>query len=188
MKTGRLLVLLVALLALSGVTVGSASATTVEECQAELATLRADTVAARSSFTNQKDFDGLTGKLDAAATKLAEGKNADAVDKLVGFQTTLNALATAAKPKVDPTVGQTLIAEAQGVIDCINAIDTAWPGANDSTPVPSAGGAGVLVSTGDRTGRGYDPYIAAVAAQTLPRNVVASWATLLEDLTGLGGH
>ena len=124
MNLRGMLVLLVALLALSGLT-GSASATTVEECQAELATLRADTLAAQSSFTNGKDLNGLVAKLDAATTKLTEGKNADAVSKLVDFQTTLNTLATAPKPKIDPTVAQTLTAEAQGVIDCINAIGTA---------------------------------------------------------------
>ena len=63
--------------------------------------------------------------LDAASAKLAAGKNADAVNKLVDFQTTLNALATAPKPKVDPTVAGTLSGEAPGVIDCINAVGTA---------------------------------------------------------------
>ena len=125
MNLRGMLVLLAALLALSGLTVGSASATTVEKCQADLATLRADTLAAQSSFTNEKDLNGLVAKLDAATTKLTEGKNADAVTKLVDFQTTLNALAMAAKPKVDPTVAQTLTAEAQGVIDCVKGIGTA---------------------------------------------------------------
>ena len=125
MNLRGMLVLLAALLALSGLTVGSASATTVEKCQADLATLRADTLAAQSSFTNTKDLNGLVAKLDAATTKLTEGKNADAVTKLVDFQTTLNALAMAAKPKVDPTVAQTLTAEAQGVIDCVKGIGTA---------------------------------------------------------------
>jgi hypothetical protein len=94
----------------------------VEDCQAQLATLHADTVTAQTSFTSQKDFNGLIGKLNAASAKLAEGKNADAVQKLVDFQTTLSALATAPKPKVDSALAQTLIGEAQGVIDCINAI------------------------------------------------------------------
>jgi hypothetical protein len=52
--------------------------------------------------------DGLVAKLDAASAKLAAGKNTDAVAKLVDFQTTLNALATAPKPKVDPVVAQAL--------------------------------------------------------------------------------
>ena len=85
--------------------------------------LRAGTEAARSSFANQKDVDSLLGKLDAASTKLAGGKSADAVDKLVGFQGTLAALATAPKPKVDPAVAQGLSTDAQAVIDCINAIE-----------------------------------------------------------------
>ena len=55
MKLTRLLVVLAALLSLSSIAVGSASATAVEECQAQLATLRADTVAAQSTFANQKD-------------------------------------------------------------------------------------------------------------------------------------
>ena len=109
----------------AGLAVGSASATTAEECQPHLATPRTDTVAAQSSFAKQHDFDRLVAKLDAAATKLSEGKDADAVQKLVDFQTTLNALATAAKPKVDPAVAQALITEAQAVIDCINAIGPA---------------------------------------------------------------
>ena len=96
-----------------------------EDCQSQLATLRADTVAAQTSFTNAQSFTSEIGKLDDASAKLAEGKNADAVQKLVDYQTLLNALATAPKPKLDPATAQALIAEAQGVIDCINAIGTA---------------------------------------------------------------
>lgn len=124
MTFARLFVVLVAMLTLSAAATGSASATTVEECQAEFQTLRLNTEAAQSSFTNQKDFNGLVGKLDATSTKLAEGKNADALVKLVDFQSTLNALATAPKPKVDPAVAQSLIADAQSVIDCINPAGT----------------------------------------------------------------
>jgi hypothetical protein len=125
MKLVRLLVAaLVATFAFVGLAVGTASATTVEDCQAQLATLRSDTVAAQTSFTNESDFTGEVAKLDAASTKLAEGKSTDAVEKLVDFQSTLNSLATASKPKVDATTAQTLNAEAQGVIDCINAIGT----------------------------------------------------------------
>jgi anionic cell wall polymer biosynthesis LytR-Cps2A-Psr (LCP) family protein len=124
-KLIRLLTILAALLAFSAVAVGSASASTVEECRDKLTMLRANTVAAETSFANPKSFNNLVEKLDAAAAKLAEGKNADAVQKLVDFQTTLNALATAPKPKVDPAVAQSLIAAAQGVIDCINMIGSA---------------------------------------------------------------
>jgi hypothetical protein len=125
MKPVRLLVaVLVAALAFVGLAVGTASATTAEDCQAQLATLRSDTVAAQSSFINEVDFTGEVAKLDDASAKLTEGKNADAVQKLVDFQSTLNSLASATKPKVDSTTATTLSGEAQGVIDCINAIGT----------------------------------------------------------------
>jgi hypothetical protein len=125
MRVVRLLVaVLAATLAVGGVAVSTAAATTVEDCQSQLATLRADTVAAESSFTNEQSFTNAVAKLDDASAKLVEGKNADAVQKLVDYQTLLNALATAPKPKLDPATAQALIAEAQGVIDCINAIGT----------------------------------------------------------------
>jgi hypothetical protein len=125
MKLARILVVLAALLSLQAVVAGAAPASTVDECQSKLETLRAETVAAQSSFTNTKDFNGAVFKLDDAAAKLTAGKNADAVAKLTGFQTSLNALATAPKPKLAPAAAQSLSTGAQGVIDCINAIGTA---------------------------------------------------------------
>ena len=79
--------MLAALLSLTAVGAGAASATTVDECQGQLMTLRDNTLAAQASFTNQKDVGGLLAKLDAASAKLAAGKNTDAVAKLVDFQT-----------------------------------------------------------------------------------------------------
>lgn len=123
MRLVRLLVaMFAAALVVGGVAVETASAQTAADCQALLTQLRTDTVAAQSSFTNAKDFTGAVAKLDAASAKLAAGKNADAVQKLVDFQTQLTALSTAAKPKLDPATAQALITEAQGVIDCINSI------------------------------------------------------------------
>ena len=117
---------LAAALAVGGLAVSTAgAATSVEDCQSQLATLRADTITAESSFTNEQSVTSAIGKLDAASAKLAEEKDADAVQKLVDFQTQLNSLAAAPKPKVDPDTAQSLVAEAQGVIDCINAIGTA---------------------------------------------------------------
>ncbi len=121
MKSSRLVALLAALSLLLGL-VGGVAASTTEQCQSQLTTLRADTVASQSSFTNAKDFNGLVAKLDAAAAKLQVGKNADAIQKLVDFQTTLNALASSPKPKVDAEVAQRLVQGAQAVIDCINAV------------------------------------------------------------------
>ena len=116
MKITRLLAVLAALLSLTAVGAETASATTVEECQDQLMTLRGDTLAAQASFTSQKDVGGLVAKVDAASAKLAAGKNPDAIAKLVDFQTTLNALATAPKPKVDRAVAQALSAQAPGVV------------------------------------------------------------------------
>jgi hypothetical protein len=125
MKITRLLVVLAALLSLSAVGAGAASATTVDECQGQLMTLQQDTLAAHDSFTNGKDVDGLVAKVSAASEKLAAGKNTDAVAKLVDFQTTLNALATAPKSKVDPAAAHALSAEAEGIVVCINESGTA---------------------------------------------------------------
>ena len=125
MKLTRLVVVLAVLLSLNAVSAGAASATTVDECQRQLATLGEDTLAAQASFTSEKDVGGLVAKVDAASEKLAAGKNNDAVAKLVDFQTTLNALATAPKPKVDPAVAHALSTEAEGVTVCINQIGTA---------------------------------------------------------------
>ena len=124
MKITRLLAVLAALLSLSLAGAGAASATTVDECQGQLMTLRYDTLAAQASFTNQKEVGGLVAKVDVASAKLAAGKNIDAVAKLVDFQTALNTLAAAPKPKVDPAVAQALSAEAQDVIVCINELGT----------------------------------------------------------------
>ena len=125
MKLVSLTAVLAAVVSVSALGASQAFATTPSDCQAQLSQLRADTVAAEDSFTNPKDFTGAVAKLDAAAVKLDEGKNADATQKLVDFQSLLNKLATAAKPKLDPAVAQQLVAEAQGVIDCIAAIGTA---------------------------------------------------------------
>ena len=130
MKLARLIAVLAAGLLFGGLAAGTASAATVENCQSQLATLRADTVAAESSFTNEVSFESAIAKVDAASTKLAEDKNADAVQKLVDYQAQLNTLATAPKPKLEPGTAQALVAEAQGVIDCINSVA--------STPVASA--------------------------------------------------
>jgi hypothetical protein len=121
----RLLAALTAVVWFAVVGVSSASATTVEQCQAQLTQLRIDTVAAQGSFTNAKDFNGAVAKLDAASSKLSEGKDADAVQKLTDFQMLLNSLAAAPKPRLDAATAQRLIAETQEGVDCINAIGTA---------------------------------------------------------------
>ena len=70
---------------------GTATATTVDDCQVQISGLRADT-AAVTTFANAKDQAGLLGKLDAAAAALAAGKNADAVRKLTDVRTKAQSL------------------------------------------------------------------------------------------------
>lgn len=124
MKIARLFAVLAALLSVNAVGAGAASATTVGDCQGQLTTLRNDTLAAQGSFTNPRDVTGLVAKVEAASAKLAAGKNADAVAKLDDFKATLNLLATAPKPKVEPAVAEALSGSAQGIIGCISKIGT----------------------------------------------------------------
>jgi hypothetical protein len=122
-KSIRILVMLAATLALTAIAATPATATTVEECQADLATLQDNLALAEGSFTNDQDFARLDAKLVDASEKLAAGKNDDAVRKLDDFQTKLTALATDPKPKVDAAVAGALVTDAQGVIDCIDPIN-----------------------------------------------------------------
>ena len=124
LKIVRCFVLLGVLAAVTVLGAGPASATTTAECQGQLADLRSATISAAPSFTNTRSVDGLVDKLDAAATKLDEGANADAAGKVVDYQNNLTGLAQAPKPKVDPAVAEQLLAQSQAVVDCINAIGT----------------------------------------------------------------
>jgi hypothetical protein len=63
----------------------SANAATLEDCQAQIATLRSET-AAITTFANPKDQLQLLGKLDNASAELTAGKNADAARKLTDFR------------------------------------------------------------------------------------------------------
>ncbi len=107
-----------------------ASATTVSECQALIANLKAET-ADTTNRLSDKDRAGLIATLDAASLKLDQVKFCDAIQKLNNFKATVAALAAAPKPKInqDPTAGvtaQQLIADADAAINCINqlAIET----------------------------------------------------------------
>jgi hypothetical protein len=108
MKLTRLVVIFVGLLFLNGVLAGTASATTVLECRAQIAQLRNDTVAAQLAVpTGKKDASGSLAQLDDAYLKLVEGKNADAIQTLTDFVA-----------QGHPSMG------VQDVIDCINSIGT----------------------------------------------------------------
>jgi hypothetical protein len=72
-----------------------------------------------------KNEAGLLAKLDNASDKLAEGKNADAIQKLTNFRDTVAALN--AQGKINPDDANTLIIGANDAIACITAVDTQTP-------------------------------------------------------------
>ena len=66
----------------------STFATTISECQADIANLRTETQAATITGKNAaKDQAGLIGKLDGAAVELDKGKFCDSIKKLNDFKT-----------------------------------------------------------------------------------------------------
>jgi hypothetical protein len=107
MNLTRLVVIFAWLLFLNGVLVGNASATTVPDCRMLIAQMRNDTVDAQRSSAQTKDQSGSLAKLDDISATLAEGKNADAIQKLTDFVA-----------QGHPSMG------VPDVIGCINAIGT----------------------------------------------------------------
>jgi len=110
-----------ALLAALVVPGGIASASTTAECTDQIGELRA--AVATASFVNAKDATTSDAKLQAAEEKLAVGKNADAIAKVVDFRTRIERLAVAGKLGGDDAA--TLTAGADGVIACIEAVEPA---------------------------------------------------------------
>jgi hypothetical protein len=110
-----------------GLSASPAQAETVTDCQAKIAALRGQTENATSFLGKNaaKDEAGLLLKLDNASAKLAEGKNADAIQKLTNFRDTVAALN--AQGKIDPEDANTLIGGANDAIACITALDTQTP-------------------------------------------------------------
>ena len=97
----------------------AASATTVEDCQSQIAALRSET-ATVTTFTNAKDQVQLLGKLDNTSAALKVGKNADAAGKLADFRVKVQALGTAGKLSADDAGN--LDAGAAAAINCIESI------------------------------------------------------------------
>lgn len=111
----------VALLAVIGLAT-AANAATAEECQAKIDALTVQTASAEFFGHNaDKDRAGLLGELDGATTKLAEGKLADAVQKLTDFRTTIEGL-NVTKVKINPDDAAALIAGANDAIACIDSL------------------------------------------------------------------
>src|ERR671914_509478 len=98
-----------------GISASPAKAETVTDCQAKIDVLRGQTQ--NATFFGQyaeKNRTGLVTKLDNASAKLAEGKNADAIQKLTNFRDTVAALN--AQGKINPDDANTLISGANDAI------------------------------------------------------------------------
>ena len=96
---------------------------TVQECEGQLQALQASTADAEAAFA-PKSFANAQLKLVDAADKLAEGKFAGAAAKVADYRALLTSLATAPKPKLDPSVAEGLIAQATSVEACLALIET----------------------------------------------------------------
>jgi hypothetical protein len=86
-------------------------------CDASIVTLRTDTVNAAS--LSDKDKGALLLKVDTAALKLSQGKFCDALQKLNDYKSGLDALHSAAKPKVSDADYQTLSGDVGNAIACV---------------------------------------------------------------------
>ena len=101
------------------------NANAIQDCQALIAALRADTEAVIITGKNaEKDRAGLIGKLDAASADLSSGKLCGAIRKLTDFRDKVNQLIAAGRINSDPTAGvtgQDLVDDANEAIACIQA-------------------------------------------------------------------
>ena len=111
-----------------------ASATTVTEVQAMIASLKTKTtsviISGKSAET--KDRPGLIAKLDEASLKVDQAKFCDAIAKLNDFKTRVNQLIAAGKINQDPalgTTGQELLNDADATIAALNELQVQSTGA-----------------------------------------------------------
>lgn len=115
-----------ALALLPAVIVRQASASTISECQALIAALRADTEAVVITGKNaEKNRAGLIGKLDNASTALDRVKLCDARRKLTDFRDRVNQLIASGSINADPAVGvtgQDLVNGANEAIACVDSL------------------------------------------------------------------
>jgi hypothetical protein len=109
-----------------GLSVSPAQADTVTVCQAQIDVLREQTETATFFGQNaEKNRLSLLTKLENASAKLAEGKTADAIQKLTNFRDTVAALNT--QGKINPDDANTLISGANDAIYCITPVETQTP-------------------------------------------------------------
>jgi hypothetical protein len=107
----------------AGVSVSTAHAQTVADCQALIDQTAADLAAVTINGNNvEQTRANLAAKLTDASAKLTEGKYLDAIGKLLDFRTSVEKLATAAKPKLSQADAQLLITDADHAITCIQGL------------------------------------------------------------------
>ena len=103
--------------------VRQASASTVQDCQALIAALRADTQTVIIVGKNaEKNRAGLLGKLDDASVAINSGKLCSAIRKLNDFRVKVNQLIASGSINTDPAVGvtgQDLVNQATEAINCV---------------------------------------------------------------------
>ena len=104
-----------------------ASATTITEVQAMIASLKANatnvTISGKQAET--KDRPTLLEKLNDASLKLDQGKFCDAIVKVNDFKAKVNQLIAAGKINQDPalgTTGQQLLTDADAIIAGLNEL------------------------------------------------------------------
>lgn len=95
-------------------------ATTISECQSLIAIVKGDLASVEIGGGNpDRTRAGLESKLDGASTKLDQAKFADAIAKLVDFQSQVAQLAGGGKPKIDQAAADLLTAGAGDAITCV---------------------------------------------------------------------
>ena len=98
-----------------------AHAQTIDECQADIAALRAQTKDVTFIGQNAaKDQAGLVGKLDSASTKLSQGKFADALANLQSFRARIVTLEQ--QGKISHADATALITGADETLACVQGL------------------------------------------------------------------
>jgi hypothetical protein len=115
MSIGILLMLILSSLLMVLASPKAEAQTTESPCQAEFETLRQAIDAA--DFTNDRDRTKLIGKVNEAERKLAEGKNADAEQKIRDIQFAVDTLAGAGK--LNPDHAAVIDEAAEAAVACI---------------------------------------------------------------------
>ena len=123
---GLFLLGLILSLLMWGLSASPTQAETLTDCQAKIDVLRGQTETATFFGQNaEKNRTGLLTKLDNASLKLAEGKNADAIQKLTNFRDTVATLNT--QGKINPDDANTLISGANDAISCVESLGAQAP-------------------------------------------------------------